>query len=317
MAARRSVRRNFDLFSSCSWYTPGIGGMFAVLGWLLAGMVAGMLLSVVIKMLLPGLPLCYTMLIIYPVQFIPVLIFVRLKSMNASMFETGFALDSDHYGTAGLWKMAALAVAAALGAAVMLDLVNHFLPDMDELLKETMSAVLDGPLWVSLLSMSIMAPLFEEWLCRGVVLRGLLNCSRLDKEGNRVRGLHPAPAIVISAFFFAAIHGNFWQGIAAFMIGLLMGYVYYRTGSLKLTMLMHCTNNTLSVLLAKLGGEAAKDAGSLLDLMPAGKYAILFAAGAVFVAAFLLALKDVPLERPQGNSDVIPTDDGTAEAEPA
>ncbi len=317
MAARRSVNRDFDLFSSCSWYTPGIGGMFAVLGWVIAGMVLGMLVSAVIKIILPGLPLSYIMLIIYPLQFIPVLIFVRLKSMNASMFETGFALDSGHYGRAGFWNMAALAVAAALGAAVMLDLVNHFLPDMDELLKETMNALLEGPLWVSLLSMSIMAPLFEEWLCRGVVLRGLLNCSRLDKDGNRVRGLHPALAIVISAFFFAAIHGNFWQGIVAFMIGLLMGYVYYRTGSLKLTMLMHCTNNTLSVLLAKLGGEAAKDAGSLLDLMPAGKYAILFAAGAFIVVAFILTLTNVPLDRPQGNSDVIPTDDGTAGTEPA
>ena len=317
MASRRSVRRDFDLFSSCSWYTPGIGGVFAVLGWVLAGLALGMLVSFILKILLPGLPLSYTMLIIYPIQFIPVLIFVRLKSMNASMFETGFALDSDHYGPAGTWKMAALAIAAALGAAVMLDLINHFLPEMDELLKETMSAVLDGPLWVSLLSMSIMAPLFEEWLCRGVVLRGLLNCSRLDKEVNRVRGLHPALAIVISAFFFAAIHGNFWQGIAAFLIGLLMGYVYYRTGSLKLTMLMHCANNTLSVLLAKLGGEAAQEAKSLLDLIPAGKYAILFAVGAALVGTFLLTVKNVPLDRPQGNSDVLPTDGGTVGTEPA
>ena len=96
-----------------------------------------------------------------------------------------------------------------------------------------------------------------------------------------------------------------------------MGYVYYRTGSLKLTMLMHCANNTLSVLLAKLGGEAARDAASLLDLMPAWKYAILFVVGAALVGAFLLALKNVPLDRPQGNSDVLPTDDGTAGTEPA
>ena len=64
--------------------------------------------------------------------------------------------------------------------------------------------------------MSVFAPILEEWLCRGVVLRGLLNYSRKGEpgeDGSR-RGMNPALAIAISAIFFATIHGNLWQGIS-------------------------------------------------------------------------------------------------------
>ena len=71
------------------------------------------------------------------------------------------------------------------------------------------------------------------------------------EDGSR-RGMNPALAIAISAIFFATIHGNLWQGISAFILGSFFGYVYYKTGSLKLTMLMHCVNNTVSVLSSKL-----------------------------------------------------------------
>lgn len=33
----RKVEKNYDLFSGCAWYTPGVAGVFAVLGWFLAG----------------------------------------------------------------------------------------------------------------------------------------------------------------------------------------------------------------------------------------------------------------------------------------
>ena len=35
----RKVEKNYDLLSSCSWYTPDVGGLFAVLGWFLVGMI--------------------------------------------------------------------------------------------------------------------------------------------------------------------------------------------------------------------------------------------------------------------------------------
>ena len=173
----------------------------------------------------------------------------------------------------------------------------------------TMEQLLDGPLWVSLLSMCVFAPLLEEWMCRGIVLRGLLNYSRKGEpgeDGSR-RGMNPALAIAISAIFFATIHGNLWQGISAFILGSFFGYVYYKTGSLKLTMLMHCVNNTVSVLSSKL--PAFKDLGadaSLMDIIPTGIYVIIFIVSAAVLFLAVRYLSKISLKSVQGNCDVIP-----------
>ena len=92
-----------------------------------------------------------------------------------------------------------------------------------------------------------------------MVLRGLL--------ANKMK---PVWAIVISALFFAFIHLNPWQALPAFTIGCLMGYVYYKTGSLKLTMLLHFTNNTFALVLSNV--DALKDMESWRDVMPEPLY---------------------------------------------
>lgn len=302
----RKVEKNYDLVSTCSWYTPDIGGLFSVLGWFLVGMILASI--VVIPFMFGGdMPLSYVMLIMYPLQFVAVFIFVRLKSSRNMAFDTGYALDSNHFGK---WGGAGLAVAVVIGvlaAGLMLELVNHYLPDTDGSIMEQMEKMMEGPLWVNLITMCVMAPLLEEWMCRGVILRGLLNYAPKTPraEGERPRGMSPALAIVISAIFFAAIHGNVWQGVTAFAIGCLFGYVYYRTGSLKLTILMHCANNTLAVLAGKFGSEDLSEAKSLVDVLPAWEYAIIFVVSAALVWYLVRYLKTIPVQDPQGNCDVL------------
>ena len=304
----RKVERNFDLISSCSWYTPDVGGVFAVLGWLLVGMIAGGI--ILVPLMLFSLPMQYGMLIMYPVQFIPVLMYVRLKSSQNMAFDTGYAMDSSHFGK---WGGALLAIAVSVGtiaAGMILEIVNQYLPDTEGSMVEMIQKMMNGPVWINLITMCVMAPLLEEWLCRGVVLRGLLNFKPTHPrlEGERRRGLSPGLAIVISAIFFAAIHGNVWQGVSAFAAGCLFGYVYYRTGSLKLTMLMHCVNNTWSVLFGTYGSDAVKEAKSIVELIPAWEYALIFAASAAFLWFLIDYLRHIDLQDPQGNCDIIPAE---------
>ena len=144
-----------------------------------------------------------------------------------------------------------------------------------------------------------MAPFFEEWLCRGMVLRGLLN---YKKVGTDKRGMHPAAAIAISAFFFAFIHLNPWQAIPAFLMGLVFGYVYYKTGSLKLTMLMHFTNNTFALCMAQTSwGEAE----NMLEIMPVKLYVIAVIAALLLVALFFNSLRKIKTQSPQGTCDYL------------
>ena len=225
----RKVEKNYDLFSGCAWYTPGVAGVFAILAWFLVGMIIGGLVNLGLLLFLPGFPLYYSMLIVYPVQFLPVLMYVRLKSMRNSTFDRGYALDSNHFGSKGGALTALLMAFGTVALAMMLEPLMSVLPDMDENLVRTLETLLDGPLWVSLLSMSVLAPVLEEWMCRGVVLRGLLNYSRKGEpgeDGSR-RGMNPALAIAISAIFFATIHGNLWQpriGIPPLYLGFVSNY---------------------------------------------------------------------------------------------
>ena len=305
----RKVEKNYDLLSSCSWYTPDVGGLFSVLGWYLVGLIIAAIVTAPL-MFGGAIPMYYIMIILYPLQFVAAFIFVRIKSSRNMAFDTGYALDSNHFGN---WGGAILAVAvsvATLAAAMMLEVVNQHLPDTEGSMLEALEKMMEGPLWTSILTMCIMAPLCEEWLCRGVILRGLLNFAPKSprQEGERARGLSPALAIVISAIFFAAIHGNVWQGITAFAIGCLFGYVYYRTGSLKLTILMHCVNNTSAVLIGKFGSESMKNAKSILEVIPVWEYAIIFIGSAVIIWFLIDYLRKIPLQDPQGNCDVIPAE---------
>jgi membrane protease YdiL (CAAX protease family) len=171
---------------------------------------------------------------------------------------------------------------ATMATAFVAEPVSALLPDMPEYLEATLKSLTNGPLWASLISVSIFAPLFEEWLCRGLVLRGLMN------------KMNPAGAICISAAFFAILHMNPWQAIPAFILGLLFGYVYYRTGSLKLTMLMHCVNNTMAVILGRI--PALKDADTFLDMMSPWAYVCIFIACIAFIGATITVLQGIPQE---------------------
>lgn len=88
------------------------------------------------------------------------------------------------------------------------------------------------------LTVCILAPIFEEILFRGILLRGLLQ-----------NQINPFLAIGLSAFLFGIAHLNPWQFMGAGMLGIAFGYVYYRTKSLWLCIFLHALNNTISFLM--------------------------------------------------------------------
>lgn len=81
----------------------------------------------------------------------------------------------------------------------------------------------------------ITAPILEELLFRGIILNGLL--SKYKKNYKK--------AIIISALIFGIAHLNIPQGVNAFIIGIVIGGIYYCTGSMKLSIFAHFINNFL------------------------------------------------------------------------
>ena len=277
---RHKGRANYDLLSNYSHYLPGFGGMMMMLFLFGIGAVIGILVLLPFTLMYPESAMTYGNIISYPLMFVPPMIYASVQSRRANIFESGYALDSNNFGGRKGWNMALIVSAMALAGAFVIEPVSMLLPEMSETMKAAMDMILDGPVWIVLISVSVFAPFFEEWLCRGIILRGLLT---------RVK---PAWAIVISAAVFGLIHGNLWQAIPAFIIGVILGYVYYKTGSLKLTMLMHCANNTMAAVFSRI--PALEEAKSFIDVMNPWTYAGIFICSAAFVVAAIIVFAGIP-----------------------
>lgn len=85
----------------------------------------------------------------------------------------------------------------------------------------------------------IVAPLTEEILFRGIILKGL--ASRYS----------PMKAIIISSLLFSVLHLNPYQLFPAFVIGLLLGFLYLKVKSVLLCVLAHSLSN-LQVVVASM-----------------------------------------------------------------
>lgn len=60
-------------------------------------------------------------------------------------------------------------------------------------------------------------------------------------------GIRPVAAVWIAAFIFSAVHMQFFGFLPRLLLGAMFGYVYYRTGSLPASALLHGLNNSVVV----------------------------------------------------------------------
>ncbi|MBQ0127250.1 MAG: CPBP family intramembrane metalloprotease [Bacteroidales bacterium] len=285
-------RGSYNIIDNFTYYVPGWADILVLLVLLLVGTVLGSLLALPFSMIMGEDGIEYSMLVSYPMMFIPPMIYASVKSRSNSYLHNGVRLDSGHFSPVGALSCALMAMALTLAGGYVVDLPTSLLPAMPEWLEKALGSMTQGKFLLNFICVSLFAPFFEEWLCRGMVLRGLLH-----------RGVRPVWAIVFSAAFFAFIHMNPWQAIPAFAMGCAMGYVYYKTGSLKLTMLMHFTNNTLALALGNVEGLSAMD--SYRQLFPAAIYWALFAACIAVIVLAVIKFAGVELQDKAGNSDKV------------
>ena len=279
---RHQGRGSYDLFSTYNYFMPGFSDLVWLVILFFVGAFLGILISAGLALgISQDFAMTYGLVIVYPVQFIPAMLYASAVSQRNMGFEPEYPLDNNNFGGRSGLSMALIVSVMAISAAFVIEPVSMLLPEMSEARKMAMEQMLKGPVWIVLISVSVFAPFFEEWLCRGIILRGLL------------KKMKPGWAIVISALIFGLIHMNLWQAIPAFIIGVVLGYVYYKTGSLKLTMLMHCVNNTLSVILSRIPG--LEDVEFFAEIMSPWTYVPMIIAFAVALACGLLIIRSIPL----------------------
>ena len=88
----------------------------------------------------------------------------------------------------------------------------------------------------AILSVVVCAPVLEEILFRGLIFE---SCRERFGSG---------AAVLVSALLFGLVHGVPVQIINAFVVGLIFGYIYLRTGSLLSVILLHVVNNGIAYI---------------------------------------------------------------------
>lgn len=173
------------------------------------------------------------------------------------------------------------------------ELFDYFVPPTDSFIRLIENVIgLDA---FSVIAAVVAAPILEELLMRGIILDGFL------------KRYSPAKSILWSAVIFGVFHLNPWQAVGAFAIGLLLGWLYWKTKSLTLCILLHAANNaTAFLVVSMIGKDKMNHSDSLVDYMGMANYLVGFAVVLIVLIGCMRFLnrhfkKQLPAEGQSGN----------------
>lgn len=169
-------------------------------------------------------------------------------------------------GTMTVFLTVVSAAASSVGLNILLSLTG--LVQSSEDYQEVAQRQYGVAFGIGLLLYTVVSPLAEEIVFRGVIYNRLRRClsgmedaaysigspggegqiSQEDTAGSR-RG--QVAAVVTSAVLFGIYHGNLVQGIYGCCMGILMAYLYERTHAFFVTVLFHAVANGVVYLIAQ------------------------------------------------------------------
>ena len=121
--------------------------------------------------------------------------------------------------------------------------LEEYLRNIDEsAMQSTMKALAGNGVGAFILNLIVLA--ITPAVCEEMFFRGVLQKFFVDN----IRNKHIA--ILLTAFIFSAIHMQFSGLLPRFILGAVLGYLFYSSGSLWLSIVAHATNNALVVIAA-------------------------------------------------------------------
>lgn len=135
----------------------------------------------------------------------------------------------------GMSVLIAVSYVLVLVAVFVLIDIEQFFPKEVESLNETGKHLFLGIAGV--LNGCIICPVLEEIGVRGILLGGLLKSQ-----------CRPWIAIIVTALTFALLHGVGVHFVVSLVFGIILGWLYWRTRSIILCMIIHIVNNSLSFI---------------------------------------------------------------------
>jgi uncharacterized protein len=176
---------------------------------------------------------------LFPLEALSVLMLIWLLRFEVRRkYEIGFTFEIMGYFNTRILKVLLVSTIGYFFAfRSSLGLLTDLIPMGESLTRflETKTQDYATNPWPIRLSMIVLAPLFEETVVRGVVLRAFLNHYK------------PMYAILFSGILFGISHILPGQIMGAVIFGILIGYVYFATRSLLLCILIHAFHNALAI----------------------------------------------------------------------
>jgi len=138
-----------------------------------------------------------------------------------------------------------------------------------------MSSISD--LLFNLIVIAAVPAIGEELLFRGYLQQKIVSWLK-----------NPHTAILITAFLFSVIHLDFHAVIPRFVLGALLGYFFYWSGSLLLPILAHFINNAQAVIFSYPLFKVESSAYSILSKTKIDPMLVLFSFASVVLLLYVL-----------------------------
>ena len=196
-------------------------------------------------------------------------------------------------GTAMIFAIMPLnSILAEWNAGLKLPESLSALEQMMKQMQESASAMIEkfvsvdtiGGLMLNLFMIAGLAALGEELLFRSIIQTSLIKICKNAHVG-----------ILIASAIFSFIHLEFYGFVPRLILGMLLGYMFYFSGSIWIPMLMHFLNNGTVVLIYFLNN---KDITNIdVDTFGQTSIPILIVSIVVMIALFLFSIKYSDKER--------------------
>ncbi len=136
-----------------------------------------------------------------------------------------------------------------------------------------------------LLMTSVVAPIGEELLFRGIIMRFGY------KATHRILA-----SALISGIFFAFFHAQIYAFLPIMLSGMVLSYIYYYNGTIWANIISHCTYNTIQVMIVYLTlNKLAPGMSNLNDIDHYPIYVVIIAAFFFILCFYLLWKNRTPL----------------------
>lgn len=152
-------------------------------------------------------------------------------------FKRTFSLNN--FGMKNLPAIIITAIGAFIVGNIACMPISNIVNDSMSTYSDGMSTLMSSQsIWVVWFVIGVVPAISEETLFRGYLLSSLRQKTK------------PIVYIIVTALIFGIYHMNLYQGCYAFLLGLVLAYVVYKTNSIFASAIIHFICNSMAVILS-------------------------------------------------------------------